>query len=440
MIGGTMPLTVVTTARRLRRLPRRAVPARTRRSRPRWAGRRPRASARRARASRPSRGSTRRRGRGGPPARRRRTIHLGRRAAGGGAAPSPRGGPAAGARALLDGHEPVRPRDRCEDRLDVERTQRAQVDDLGVDAVLGELLGGDERVGGALAGGDDRDVVAVARDVRPPERDDDVVAVRGRPLHRVEPLVLEEDDRVVVADRRLKQPLRLGRRRWEHDLQAGDPLEPRRVDLRVDRAEPAAGADRRADDEGHRALLVADVPELRGLVDERVHRQRHEVPEHDLEHGPQPGDRRAVGGAGERQLGDRRVEDAVGAEALLQAARYGEHAPGQRDVLAEEDHALVALELLGERVADRVAELQALAHAANSVARSSRGSGYGAAFALATALSICSAMRRSTSAISDSSTPSASRRSRARGSGSRASQCSTSAFGRYFAGSALEWP
>ena len=60
--------------------------------------------------------------------------------------------------------------------------------------------------------------------------------------------------------------------------------------------------------------------------------------------------------------------------------------------------------------------------------------------ALATALSICSSIRRSSSAISASSIPSASRRSRARGSGSRASQCSTSAFGRYFAGSAFEWP
>ena len=47
--------------------------------------------------------------------------------------------------------------------------------------------------------------------------------------------------------------------------------------------------------------------------------------------------------------------------------------PGGGDVLAEEDHLLVALELLGQGVANRGAELEA--HAAYSVARSAAGSG-----------------------------------------------------------------
>ena len=43
----------------------------------------------------------------------------------------------------------------------------------------------------------------------------------------------------------------------------------------------------------------------------------------------------------------------VGAVLLVQAGRHREHAAGDRDVLAEEDHALVARELLVERLAER---------------------------------------------------------------------------------------
>ena len=55
--------------------------------------------------------------------------------------------------------------------LEVERAQRAQVDDLGVDPVVGELVGRGERVAHALADRDDREVAARARDARLPERD-----------------------------------------------------------------------------------------------------------------------------------------------------------------------------------------------------------------------------------------------------------------------------
>jgi hypothetical protein len=48
---------------------------------------------------------------------------------------------------------------------------------------------------------------------------------------------------------------------------------------------------------------------------------------------------------------------ALGAVLLHQAGRDGEHAAGRRDVLAEEDHGVVAGELLVERLADRLAEL-----------------------------------------------------------------------------------
>ena len=68
------------------------------------------------------------------------------------------------------------------------------------------------------------------------------------------------------------------------------------------------------------------------------------------------------------------------------------------------------------------------------------GSGYGAASAACTARSIRARVASSTSAISASATPSSASRARAIVSGSRASQRSTSSGGRYFAGSAFEWP
>ena len=47
-------------------------------------------------------------------------------------------------------------------------------------------------------------------------------------------------------------------------------------------------------------------------------------------HRPQAGDGGAERGAGQRELGDRRVEDALGAVLLVQAGRHGEHTAGDR--------------------------------------------------------------------------------------------------------------
>ena len=142
----------------------------------------------------------------------------------------------------------------------------------------------------------------------------------------------------------------------------------------MDRPEAAASPDGRTHHQRHAALLVRDVPELRGLVDEAVHRQGHEIAEHHLDHGTQARDRGAIGGAGERQLGDRCVEHPLGPKSSQQIGGRLEHPAGRGDVLAKEHHGGVALELLGERVADRDSELE-LAHGLYWVARSDAGSG-----------------------------------------------------------------
>ena len=67
----------------------------------------------------------------------------------------------AGKRPSLFGHDhPVRPGDRGKDGGLVERPDRAQVDDLGVDPLLGQRLGGVERWNHRLGVADDRHVAA----------------------------------------------------------------------------------------------------------------------------------------------------------------------------------------------------------------------------------------------------------------------------------------
>src|SRR5439155_20011368 len=84
--------------------------------------------------------------------------------------------------------------------------------------------------------------------------------------------------------------------------------------------------------------------------------EREEVAEHDLDDRPEAGDSRPERSAGERQLRDRRVEDAVGSILVVEAGRRREHAPSDGDVFTEKDHTLVGGELLVEGVANRCAE------------------------------------------------------------------------------------
>ena len=105
---------------------------------------------------------------------------------------------------------PPRPRARAsvfltlvDDRLGVERPQRAEVDDLDLDAVLGEPVGHRQRAAHGVAVGDDREVAALAHDLRAADRHREVVARLGqRAVDVVEHEVLDEQHRIVVADRR----------------------------------------------------------------------------------------------------------------------------------------------------------------------------------------------------------------------------------------------
>ena len=97
--------------------------------------------------------------------------------------------------------------DRGGDRVPVERHDRAQVDDLDADAVLLRLLRREQRTLDQRAPGQHDDIGAFAADGGLAERHHVVGArvhalVVGLP---VEVLVLEEQHRIVAADRRAQQ-------------------------------------------------------------------------------------------------------------------------------------------------------------------------------------------------------------------------------------------
>ncbi len=135
--------------------------------------------------------------------------------------------------ALLDGDEAAGLHHRGDDRLGVERAQRAQVDHLGVDAELFELgrrLGG---VGHADGPGDDRHILAGAMDARLADGQHEVIELRHLEALPVEDLVLKEDDGFGSRDRGLEQALGIGGRVGRNDLEAGNVRVPGRIVLAV---------------------------------------------------------------------------------------------------------------------------------------------------------------------------------------------------------------
>jgi hypothetical protein len=177
--------------------------------------------------------------------------------------------------------------------------------------------------------------------------------------------VLDEDHRVIVADRALQQALRVSGCRGRGDEQAGDVQEQRLEAVRVRRAELVASALRHAHDERYASLAGEHVVDVRGVVDDLVEREQREVDRHQLDDRTQAGHRRTDADADDRVLGDRRVADALLAELLEQAVGDLEGAAEHADVLAHQHHALVARQLLAQRGVQRLAVAQ-LGHQARS--------------------------------------------------------------------------
>ena len=110
---------------------------------------------------------------------------------------------------------------------------------------------------------------------------------------------------------------------------------------------PAAG--RHPDHQGHVELSAGHVQQRGRVVHDLVERQQAEVDGHDLDDRPHAAERGPDAGADERRLRQRRVPDAVRAELLEQAQADREAAAVAPDVLAHQEHPLVALQGVAER-------------------------------------------------------------------------------------------
>ena len=129
-------------------------------------------------------------------------------------------------------------------------------------------------------------------------------------------------------------------------------------------AAAAGGADRGAHDQRHRDLSAGHVAHLGDVVDDLVEGQQEEVAVLHVDDRPHAHHRGAAGDAEEAEFGDRRVDHAVG-KPLLQSQGDGERAApsaGHGDVLADAEHARVALHFLGDRLAQGFGDTQMFRH------------------------------------------------------------------------------
>ena len=247
-------------------------------------------------------------------------------------------------------------------RLEVQRPERAKVDDLGLDALGGELLRSDQRNLQHARVGDDRDVAAFARHARNAERHGEVGVVRHFALHAVQIRALQEDDRIASPHGRLEHPLRIGRCGRRGDHQAGEVRVERLERLRVLRGQLHPGALRPTDDHRDVDLSAGEVAHLRGVVEDLIRGDDGEVHGHHLHDRAQPEHGHPYRRPRHGGLGDGGVDDTPGAVLLQHPSRDAECAFVDADVLAHDEDVFVAIHLLHHRVADGIA-VALLSHA-----------------------------------------------------------------------------
>ena len=115
--------------------------------------------------------------------------------------------------------------------------------------------------------------------------------------------------------------------------------------------ELAAGAGRHADHQRHAELVARHVAHRGRGVEDLVEREQAEIHRHQLDDRAHAGHRGADARAGEAGLRQRRVANALGTELGQQPLAHRVAAAIAADVLAHQEHALVA----PQRVADRLA-------------------------------------------------------------------------------------
>lgn len=241
------------------------------------------------------------------------------------------------------------------DGVEVDRGDRAEVDDLDAAAVLG---------GGRSGGEGDRDERAVGDDGRVGALADHVgaerVSARARvlgvdlALEPVAALRLEHDDRVLRRDGLLGHPVGVVGVGRGDDTQARGVGEERlgRLGVVLDRADTAAVRD--ADGHGDGQLAVAAGVELGELGGDLVEAGEDEAVELNLRDWAVAAQGKADARADDPGLCEWAVDDTVAAEVRLEALGHPVDAAERADVLAHEHHGLVVGQGGAEARVDRL--------------------------------------------------------------------------------------
>ena len=185
--------------------------------------------------------------------------------------------------------------------------------------------------------------------------DHEIAAFGTSPRRAVKHFVLQEHHRVRIADGGLEQPLGVGGGRGRDHLEPRHMRIPGRIFLAVLRRHARRGPVRAPEHDGTGELPAGHIMRLGRRVDDMVDGLHREVEGHELDDGPQAGERRANAQAREARLRDGRVDHAARAELVEQALRDLIRALIFRDLLAHDEHGIVAPHLLGHRVAQRLA-------------------------------------------------------------------------------------
>src|SRR5712692_9740575 len=264
---------------------------------------------------------------------------------------------AARARRFLHDGAAARLAHALDHRVHVERPERAQIDQLGIE--IGELLASRGCFVQHRAPRDHRHAAPIAHLARLADGNG-VLAFGHLALCRaIDALRLHEDHRILGADGADEQTFGVDGIARIHDLQ------PRRVDeerlrrLRMIVAAFDASAHRRADHDRRRVLAAASITKLCQLVYDLIESRIDEVAELDLRHRPQPVHRHPDGRTDDPRLRQRRVDHPVRAELLEEADRGAEHAAELAHVFAEDDHARVPAHLDLQGVIDRLDDVPA---------------------------------------------------------------------------------
>ena len=172
---------------------------------------------------------------------------------------------------------------------------------------------------------------------------------------RIQRFLLEEEDRIVVANGSGEQSFDIGRGRRRHDFDSGNRHSPVLDRLGMLRAEPRAAAIGRAHHQRHVHLATGHIAGFRHLIDDDVPAHGEEIGKHDLGDRPQTGHRRAHSRTENGLLGDRGVAHPHRTEFVEQPDRGFEHTACRADIFAEENDVLVALHFLRDAGGNRFA-------------------------------------------------------------------------------------